>query len=127
MSRESGERAREDAFVTVGPVEDVPLGTGRAFPVGDRMVAVFHLEDGFFALADACPHMGASLAEGHVEGGCVTCPWHGWRFGIRDGAWADYPKVSTDTFEVRVRDGTIQVRVTPNDATEKDARPAEDG
>ncbi len=26
---------------------------------------------------DLCPHMGASLAEGHVERGCVVCPWHG--------------------------------------------------
>ena len=37
---------------------------------------------------DACPHMGASLAEGRVEGGCIVCPWHGLALGPRGhGGW----------------------------------------
>ncbi|MCA9638188.1 MAG: aromatic ring-hydroxylating dioxygenase subunit alpha [Myxococcales bacterium] len=31
-------------------------------------------------LDDRCPHRGASLAGGWVAGGCVVCPYHGWRF-----------------------------------------------
>jgi nitrite reductase/ring-hydroxylating ferredoxin subunit len=32
-------------------------------------------------MADACPHFGASLAQGHVDGdGCLVCPFHRWRF-----------------------------------------------
>lgn len=54
--------------------------------------------------------MGASLAEGHVEGETVTCPWHAWRFCIKDGTWEDNRRVKVDTFEVRVVGDEVQVR-----------------
>ena len=52
---------------------------------GDAAVAVFRVGERWFALRDACPHMGASLAEGHLDGLRVTCRWHGWKFDLRDG------------------------------------------
>ena len=58
--------------------------------------------------------MGASLAGGAVEDGEVMCPWHAWRFKICDGTWCDNPKISVDTFEVRVEAGQIQVRLEPD-------------
>jgi len=53
--------------------------------------------------------MGASLAEGYVEEGVVTCPWHAWRFRLADGTWCDNPRIKTDSFEVRVVGDEIQV------------------
>ncbi|MCU1379100.1 MAG: iron-sulfur protein [Acidimicrobiales bacterium] len=38
------------------------------------------------AVAARCAHLGGPLAEGEIEGGCVTCPWHGSRFRLADGA-----------------------------------------
>lgn len=38
-----------------------------------------------FALEDACNHAGASLSEGDVEDGCISCPMHGYLFSIRTG------------------------------------------
>jgi phenylpropionate dioxygenase-like ring-hydroxylating dioxygenase large terminal subunit len=32
------------------------------------------------ALADQCPHRGASFAKGWVENDCLRCPYHGWSF-----------------------------------------------
>lgn len=52
---------------------------------GDTALAVFRAGDRWFALQDACPHMGASLADGALDGLHVTCRWHGWRFDLRDG------------------------------------------
>jgi nitrite reductase (NADH) small subunit/3-phenylpropionate/trans-cinnamate dioxygenase ferredoxin subunit len=99
-------------FVTVARVGAIPQGEGRSFQVGDRLVAVFHLEGRYFAMDDLCPHMGASLGAGYVdEEGVVTCPWHAWRFCVRDGKWADNPRLAVDTFEVRVLGDEIQVRV----------------
>lgn len=31
-------------------------------------------------LIDRCPHRGVKLSLGRVEDGCLTCPFHGWRF-----------------------------------------------
>ena len=37
-------------------------------------------------LVDRCPHRGTRLSLGtRTEGGCLTCPFHGWQFGT-DGA-----------------------------------------
>lgn len=100
-------------FVTVAKVGDIPEGSGQAYPVNGRMVAVFCLEGQYYAIDDFCPHMGASLAGGHVENGIVTCPWHAWRFQICDGTWRDNPKVKIDSFAVRVVGDEIQVCVPP--------------
>lgn len=103
-------------FVTVAQVGDIPEGEGRSYPVNGRMVGVFLVNGEYFAISDACPHMGASLATGYVEDGAVTCPWHAWRFCVREGTWLDNPnaKVRTDTYTVRVEENEIQIRTTPN-------------
>jgi nitrite reductase/ring-hydroxylating ferredoxin subunit len=36
-----------------------------------------------------CPHLGGPLDDVAVADGCVTCPWHGYRFDVRTGASAD--------------------------------------
>jgi len=101
-------------FKTVAQVGEIPAGEGRAFPVGDQMVAVFNDDGTYHAIDDMCPHMGASLASGHYEN-CVvvTCPWHGWSFDTRDGGWRDNPKIKIDAFEVRVIGNDIQVAPKP--------------
>lgn len=102
-------------FESVGPVDEIPLGQGKSYSINGKLVAVFRLEDGLFAISDACPHMGASLAGGFVEDGGVTCPWHGWRFCVHDGSWLDNPtsKLRTASYPVRVVDGQVEVAVTP--------------
>ena len=98
-------------FTTVAKVGSIPEGQGVAFPVNGRMIAVFNTPNGFQAIDDFCPHMGASLASGHLEEGVVTCPWHAWRFDVRDGKWCDNPTIKIDHFEVRVAGDEIQVKV----------------
>ncbi len=40
--------------------------------------------------SDRCPHRGASLTLGHLEGGCLRCPFHGWKFAA-DGTCLEAP------------------------------------
>ncbi|MDA8068493.1 MAG: Rieske 2Fe-2S domain-containing protein [Actinomycetota bacterium] len=60
----------------VGRIEDTPAGP----------IALYHLGGTLYAVADTCPHAGASLCEGELEGAVVTCPWHGSQFRVTDGA-----------------------------------------
>ena len=99
-------------FKTVARVGDIPADEGRAYELDGRMVAVFHIDGQYQAIDDFCPHMGASLAAGSVEDGCVMCPWHAWRFRISDGTWCDNPKINVDTFAVRVTGNEIQVGIS---------------
>ena len=99
-------------FVTVARVGSIPPGKGDSFVVEGRMVAVFNDGGAYFAIDDMCPHMGASLGAGHLdEEGTVTCPWHAWRFCVRDGKWCDNPRLGVDTFEVRLEGDEIQVKL----------------
>ncbi len=99
-------------FVTVAKVGAIPEGEGQSFQVRERLVAVFLRDGQYFAIDDLCPHMGASLGSGYLDDeGVVTCPWHAWRFCVRDGKWADNPRLAVDTFDVRVVDDKIQVRL----------------
>ena len=99
-------------FVTVAKEGAIAEGQGGSFTVGDRLVAVFNRQGKYFAINDLCPHMGASLGAGQLdEEGVVTCPWHAWRFDVCDGTWCDNPTLTIDTYEVRVVDGQIQVKL----------------
>src|SRR5436190_5557054 len=103
-------------FITVAKVGAIPEGEGQSFQVGERLVAVFLKDGKYFAIDDLCPHMGASLGAGYLDDeGVVTCPWHAWRFCVSNGTWADNPRLSVDTFDVRVLGNEIQVRVTRPD------------
>jgi nitrite reductase (NADH) small subunit/3-phenylpropionate/trans-cinnamate dioxygenase ferredoxin subunit len=98
-------------FHRVAKVGDIPEGEGRAFEVQGKVIAVFLHNGQYFAIDDVCPHMGASLSEGFLENGIVTCPWHAWRFRITDGTWADSPKLKIGCYPVRVVNDEIQVQV----------------
>jgi nitrite reductase (NADH) small subunit/3-phenylpropionate/trans-cinnamate dioxygenase ferredoxin subunit len=100
-------------FENVGKVSDFEEGQGRAVPVDGRMVAVFRTADEWYAIDDLCPHMGASLAEGYLEDHTVTCPWHAWRFCIKNGAWEDNPRTKVDCFEVKIEGDDVLVREKP--------------
>jgi nitrite reductase (NADH) small subunit/3-phenylpropionate/trans-cinnamate dioxygenase ferredoxin subunit len=100
------------AFHTVCHVADLPEGEGRTVAVGNKLIAVFRTGGQYFAIDDVCPHMGASLSGGYVEGGIVTCPWHAWRFRLADGAWADNPRIKIGCFLVRVVGEEVQVEVS---------------
>ena len=98
-------------FQAVLKVGDLREGESRPVEVGGKLIAIFRQNDQYFAIDDVCPHMGASLSDGSVENGIVTCPWHAWRFRLADGAWADSPRIKIGCFPVRVENGEIQVEV----------------
>lgn len=100
-------------FHTVCRVGEVAEGGGKTVAVGDKLIALFRVGGAYHAIDDVCPHMGASLSDGLVENGIVTCPWHAWRFRLADGAWADNPRIKIGCYAVRVEGGAVQVQ-TPD-------------
>lgn len=67
------------------------------------------------AIADRCPHRGASLSRGHIRfpgSGTLSCPYHGWTFDgqgqlracIQEGAHSVMPgKIKTKAYPVEER------------------------
>ncbi|TWT87207.1 3-phenylpropionate/cinnamic acid dioxygenase ferredoxin subunit [Pseudobythopirellula maris] len=101
-------------FVTVAKVGEIAEGEGTTVEAGERLVALFLHKGEYKAIDDMCPHQGASLGAGALdEEGCVTCPWHAWRFSTTDGKWCDNPRLGVDVFDVRVEGDEIQVSTEP--------------
>ena len=70
----------------LGPVDQIPLGEGRAFAVDGEMVAVFRLRDGSLrAVSAVCPHAGGPLADGQIDRRVVVCPLHLTAFDLATG------------------------------------------
>jgi nitrite reductase (NADH) small subunit len=96
---------------TVGRVEEIPLGEGRAFVAGETPVAVFRLRDGsLHATQAACPHAGGPLADGQTDAGVLVCPLHLYAFRWRDGGCTS-ADLTLRTYPVRDVDGALVVDV----------------
>ena len=98
-------------FQTVCKLSELSRETGKTVMLGSRLIALFLVDGQACAIDDVCPHMGASLGAGEVEGGIVTCLWHGWRFRVTDGTWADNPRIKIPSFPVRIVGDEVQVQV----------------
>ncbi|MCV7009471.1 Rieske (2Fe-2S) protein [Mycobacterium gordonae] len=99
--------------VTVGTIDDIPVGEGRAFAVDGEQVAVFRLRDGTLrALGAVCPHKGGPLADGLADDGVVVCPLHGYTYDLCTGAETTGTDMSVSVYHATADpDGTLRVSV----------------
>jgi len=102
--------ATTGGFVTVAKVGEIPQGGRKIVRLDDQPVAIFHLDDGYYAIDDVCTHDGGPVAEGPLEGQVIECPRHGARFDVKTGAVLRLPAVApVATYRVRVENEEIQV------------------
>ena len=53
--------------------------------VDGRQIVVGRAGGTLFAFLDRCPHAGAPLSRGRLDGATVTCQRHGWAFDVLTG------------------------------------------
>ena len=99
-------------FVSVGSAGELRPGEGRMVVVNGRHIALFRLDDGFFAIDNLCLHQAGPLCEGEIEDGVVTCPWHGWSYDIRTGILVQDGKVGVSRHNARVVGDEVQIQLT---------------
>lgn len=91
--------------------EELREGDHKRAMIGGVPVLVVRQQGHLYALAEICAHLGGPLAEGTLGDCSVTCPWHGSRFRLTDGAILNGPTTFPQpVYETRVRDGMIEVR-----------------
>ena len=99
-------------FRTVALLEDVPENELFAVELDGVSIMLANSEGEIMALQDECSHEEFPLSDGELVNGHVECLLHGARFDLRTGAAKALPAVRpVKSYECRVEDGAIQVRL----------------
>jgi len=86
-----------------------------------KLVVLFNVDGAIYALDDACPHRGSSLATGKFDGTMVTCSAHGLRFDVRTGRMGGTDGLCAKQYLVQCINGEVHVGIDclTNDIREK--------
>lgn len=87
--------------VPVGAVDELGPGQRKLVFVDGRSIVLFNAGGALYAIDNACPHNGASLANGHLDGCVLSCPAHGLRFDLRTGCMPGAGGLNLTTFPVQ--------------------------
>ncbi|MFD0688212.1 Rieske 2Fe-2S domain-containing protein [Actinomadura fibrosa] len=100
----------EPGWHRLAALDDLPVGTPIRRMLGEVPVVVVRQDGVVRALADQCSHLAGPLSGGEVDGGAITCPWHGSTFRLSDGGVVCGPATAPQpAFETQVRDGDVYV------------------
>jgi nitrite reductase/ring-hydroxylating ferredoxin subunit len=96
-------RSNTMSWKVIARVTDVEPGAVKACRVGNIPLALYNLDNEFFATHDICTHAQACLSDGYLEDGKIECPLHQGVFDVRTGHAVSGPvDTNIKTFAVRV-------------------------
>lgn len=101
-------------LVPVGMAKELAPGQRKLAFVDGRSIVLFNIDGTIHAIDNSCPHSGASLASGELDGCLLRCPAHGLRFDLRTGCMPGSGGLSLTTCPVQVVDGELLVGVQVN-------------
>ena len=113
---ESATLMKNETWLTVGRLEDIPKQGARVIAAPGGNIAVFRTVDNeLFALRDSCPHKGGPLSQGIVHGKKVACPLHDWKIQLDSGLAVAPDEGCAASFPVRVEGGQVFLSLVPNE------------
>lgn len=101
------------------PADKVPAAGGRELIESDgKSLALFNVDGQFYAIDDSCPHQGASLCGGRLEGRVIQCCAHGLRFNLTTGYLLNSTALKVASYPVEVqKDGRVFIVIASEEAT----------
>ena len=98
------------AVASVGDVvEDEPI----AVEVEGKKFGIYQIDNEYYAIDDICPHAYALLSQGFVDEDEVECPLHNAVFNIKTGKCIKEPGGDINTYQVKVIDDQINIKINP--------------
>lgn len=113
-----------DAFVSIANADELRPGECKVVAADGLSLALYNVAGKFFVTTNECPHRRGPLGDGFLDGHVVVCPWHDWAFDVTTGANVDTGICALKTYEVRVEDSKVQVKLE-RDANPKDKKQGE--
>ncbi|MEN9693537.1 MAG: hypothetical protein RLZZ330_1181 [Actinomycetota bacterium] len=99
--------------VSIGTLEQFPVGSLNHIEVDGIEIAMVHCEEGLFAVSDICSHAEVSLSDGYLNGCKLECPMHGAEFDVKTGEALSLPATKAiDTYKVTINGEGAQASVS---------------
>src|SRR3989338_11380203 len=98
-------------FVAVAKANDLKPGENKAIEFNGREIALFNVDEKFYAIDNTCAHRGGPLGDGICDGNIVTCPWHGWKYDVTTGISPVNAQVKVASYEVKVEGDEVKIKL----------------
>ena len=115
-------------FHDVGSIDQVGLGESKVFSIKGQgksqvEIAVFNLNGKFYAVSNICVHKGGPINKGTIDGSIVTCPWHGWKYSVKNGKSPHKGGDNINSYPVRISQGRIFLSGIPKSRGKRISEP----
>jgi 3-phenylpropionate/trans-cinnamate dioxygenase ferredoxin subunit len=108
---ERSERRMAEEFVRVASSSEIPPDKMKIVQYKGQPVCLANVKGKYYAIRNACTHMGGPLAQGKLEDQIVECPWHGSRFDLMTGEVKRGPAQTPEqVYEVKTEGTSLLIR-----------------
>lgn len=101
----------KESYHLLGEIQDIPSGSRKMFRLNGREIAVFHVNQDFYAFKNSCPHHGVELSQGKIENDSIRCPGHGYQFDLKTGQCDRDPFLRASTYDLKIEGDQIFIRM----------------
>ena len=98
----------EKRWIAVGATDSFPEGV-HLTKASNRPIVVARLDGELYAFSKSCPHVGGNMERCEVVGTIISCPFHAWRFDLKNSGSEIHGYEALRVFAVRENDGEIFV------------------
>ncbi|KAI9321278.1 nitrite reductase NiiA [Dichotomocladium elegans] len=116
-------------WLQVGSADLFPEGEGKVVKVGEAQIAVFRVNQSWYATQNMCPHKRALVLSSGILGSAqetnkpyVSCPMHKKNFDLASGDClvpGEKEKYKLETFAIKVEDNQVYLRIPSIQALNK--------
>ena len=100
-----------EGYEVVLHVDALKSGEVSEVIAGGTAICVANVDGTYHAVSNTCPHADGPLGEGSLDGGKVTCPYHGWSFDLKTGQCQTNSSSSIAVFDVQIEGDAVCVRL----------------
>jgi nitrite reductase/ring-hydroxylating ferredoxin subunit len=104
---------RHISAVEICGADELWDGEMECFRAGNTTILLLKINGQFHAYQGHCPHQGAALAEGELDGGLITCTAHRWQFNATNGLGVNPSSARLKCFPVHVVERKVLIEVGP--------------
>jgi len=101
----------EEEFTQVINESELAEGTMKGVKIKEIPILLIKKDRKIYAYDDRCPHQQCLISRGAITDAVVICPCHDWKFKIKTGKYTDEPVLGLTSFDVKVQDGKIWVKI----------------